>query len=243
LTLPESDRPQASNDALPGAGSAAHRCGNCESMLTGPYCAVCGQHAHASARNLAAVLHDGWHDITHVDGRLWHSLWMLLRTPGRLTLEYFQQRRARYLPPVRLYLVLSLVFFSMGTGSGNRTDGDRPVEKRIAAALADEQDDDDKEVAAAAGKIGNAIDSPLPCQKIQMAGFSALERAVREACVRSSADHGKTFLRDVVPLRGHAPVLRAGKGADNVEIRGHRIGLLRLSIADAARHGSRNGAE
>jgi Protein of unknown function (DUF3667) len=198
LILSETKRARAPDDVLPGTGSAAHRCGNCESMLTGPYCAVCGQHAHASARNLAAVLHDGWHDLTHVDGRLWHSLWVLLRTPGRLTAEYFQERRARYLPPVRLYLVLSLVFFTMGLGSVQRTDGGPSTEKSLAAALTDDQDGDDKEVAAALGKVGKAIDSPLPCEGIQIAGFRSLERAAREACLRNVADHGKTFLKALV---------------------------------------------
>jgi hypothetical protein len=88
------------------------QCGNCEAVLTGPFCAQCGQHAHASARNLAAVVHDGWHDLTHVDGRLWNTLRLLMLRPGQLTVDFFADRRARYLPPVRLYLVLSVVFFS-----------------------------------------------------------------------------------------------------------------------------------
>ena len=86
-------------------------CGNCNATLVGPFCAQCGQHAHAGARNLGAVLHDGWHDFTHLDGRLWTTLWYLLARPGKLTVDYFADRRARYLPPVRLYLVLSLAFF------------------------------------------------------------------------------------------------------------------------------------
>jgi len=35
----------------------------------------------------------------------------LLRSPGRLTHEYLQGRRARFMPPFRMYLVLSLLFF------------------------------------------------------------------------------------------------------------------------------------
>jgi len=86
-------------------------CANCDAPLTGPYCAQCGQHAHESARSLAALWHDGWHVLTHLDGRLWATLHALLFRPGQLTREYFAERRARYLPPVRLYLVLSVVFF------------------------------------------------------------------------------------------------------------------------------------
>jgi hypothetical protein len=89
-------------------------CGNCGAALTGPYCAHCGQHAHDSARTMAALLHDGWHVLTHVDGRFWRSMHYLLLRPGRLTQEYFAEHRARYLPPVRLYLVLSALFFAFG---------------------------------------------------------------------------------------------------------------------------------
>jgi hypothetical protein len=89
-------------------------CSNCGAALTGPYCAACGQHAHGSARSVAVLLHDAWHVMTHIDGRFWLTMYMLLLQPGRLTQEYFAERRARYLPPVRLYLVISLVFFALG---------------------------------------------------------------------------------------------------------------------------------
>jgi hypothetical protein len=90
-------------------------CRNCDAPLTGPYCARCGQHAHESARSLGALFHDAWHVITHVDGRFWSTLWLLLVRPGQLTLEYFAERRARYVPPVRLYLVISIVFFGLAS--------------------------------------------------------------------------------------------------------------------------------
>jgi hypothetical protein len=42
---------------------------------------------------------------------VWRTLWALLAKPGLLTCEFLGGRRARYLPPVRLYLVLSVIFF------------------------------------------------------------------------------------------------------------------------------------
>jgi hypothetical protein len=95
------------------------QCANCGALLTGPYCAACGQHAHESARGISVLLHDAWHLMTHVDGRFWRTMQMLLLRPGYLTQEYFAERRARYLPPVRLYLVLSVLFFTFAfVGSG-----------------------------------------------------------------------------------------------------------------------------
>ncbi|HTY51299.1 MAG TPA: DUF3667 domain-containing protein [Steroidobacteraceae bacterium] len=91
------------------------RCLNCEAPLTGPYCAQCGQHAHHSARSLAALFEDAWHLITHMEGRFWGTLRPLLLRPGFLTLEYFAEHRARYMPPFRLYFVISLIFFGLST--------------------------------------------------------------------------------------------------------------------------------
>jgi hypothetical protein len=91
-------------------------CANCGALLTGPYCAVCGQHAHESARSVSVLFHDAWHVVTHVDSRFWQTMYTLLLRPGRLTQEYFAERRARYLPPVRVYLVLSVLFFALGAG-------------------------------------------------------------------------------------------------------------------------------
>ncbi len=90
-------------------------CRNCSAVLTGPYCAQCGQHAHESAKSLHALLHDAWHLFTHLDGRVWGTLRLLLLKPGRLTGEYFADHRAGYVPPFRLYFVISVAFFALAS--------------------------------------------------------------------------------------------------------------------------------
>ena len=151
-------------------------CRNCEAPLTGPYCAQCGQHAHESARNLAAVVHNAWHDLTHVDGRLWPTLYLLLLRPGRLTVDYFQEKRARYLPPVRLYLVLSLAFFTV-----NALQSPHAERAQVApvTAAADEAGDD-------AGTVRD-LDLKLdaPCEHIDIAGIGWLTTRARAACERA----------------------------------------------------------
>jgi hypothetical protein len=82
-------------------------------LLTGPYCARCGQSAHESARSMHALFHDGWHSLTHLDGRLGRTLWWLLIKPGEVSRQFVANRRASFLPPFRLYLVVSLLFFGM----------------------------------------------------------------------------------------------------------------------------------
>jgi Protein of unknown function (DUF3667) len=88
-------------------------CGNCAAPLTGPYCAQCGQSAHESARSMHSLFHDGWHSVTHLDGRFWRTIWLLLVKPGEVSRQFVANRRARFLPPFRLYLVISLLFFAL----------------------------------------------------------------------------------------------------------------------------------
>jgi hypothetical protein len=94
-------------------------CANCGARLNGPFCGQCGQHARESARSVGTLFHDAWHVLTHVDGRFWQTLRRLAFSPGTLTSEYFRERRARYIPPFRLYLVLSLVFFGLASLTSN----------------------------------------------------------------------------------------------------------------------------
>ena len=97
--------------AQPCANSTTF-CANCGAALAGKYCSECGQRHHEQP------VHHFWHfvreateDLTHADSRLWQTLIALLFRPGFLTREFLEGRRARYLPPVRLYLVVSLIFF------------------------------------------------------------------------------------------------------------------------------------
>jgi Protein of unknown function (DUF3667) len=159
--------------------TGAKHCGNCAAPLYGPYCAQCGQPAHASARSLSAVLHDAWHVLTHLDGRFWHTLGALLFRPGFLTSEYFHERRARYLPPVRLYLVVSLLFFALAS---LRPVGTAPGGE---ASRSEEQ-----------APTGQTLPEELPRQSqcdVRL-GLKALDRALAQACERAQSDGGASLL-------------------------------------------------
>jgi hypothetical protein len=60
-----------------------------------------------------SLFHDGWHSLTHLDGRLWRTLWLLLAKPGEVSRQFVANRRASFLPPFRLYLIVSLLFFGL----------------------------------------------------------------------------------------------------------------------------------
>jgi hypothetical protein len=57
------------------------------------------------------LLREAFGDLLELDSRLWRTLLPLLIRPGQLTRDYLEGRRARYMPPFRTYLVLSVIFF------------------------------------------------------------------------------------------------------------------------------------
>ncbi|MGI9237950.1 MAG: DUF4286 family protein [Woeseiaceae bacterium] len=94
---------------LPEAGSPD--CLNCGTRLTGQYCGLCGQKARTRLISLWELISDAFGDLLEIDSRLWRTLIPLFLRPGQLTRDYLEGRRARYMPPFRTYLVLSLIFF------------------------------------------------------------------------------------------------------------------------------------
>lgn len=95
------------------AHAPAENCPNCEAVVSGHFCANCGQEAilhHASTREF---LHEFIGHYVALEGKLWGTVMRLLFRPGALTLEYIRGRRVRFVQPLRLYLTLSLVFFAL----------------------------------------------------------------------------------------------------------------------------------
>ncbi len=86
-------------------------CLNCGTRLRGQYCGHCGQRARSRLISLWGLLKEAFGDLLEIDSRLWRTLGPLLGKPGQLTRDYLEGRRARYMPPFRTYLVLSVVFF------------------------------------------------------------------------------------------------------------------------------------
>ena len=169
-------------------------CGNCGATLMGPYCFDCGQHRHESARSVSALFEDAWHVATHVDGRFWQTLYILLFKPGKLTKEYFAERRARYLPPVRLYLVLSVLFFAFGLAGTPKINRAPPsVTPPSAAAPSNGLSDGAiDQMPKAKKKSRGAIFDIANCDDIH-APFTWLQDSLRQSCVRNKDDHGASI--------------------------------------------------
>ena len=90
---------------------ASPNCLNCGARLRGQYCGTCGQRSRSRLISLWELVSDAFGDLLEIDSRLWQTLIPLMVRPGRLTYDYLQGKRARFMPPFRMYLVLSLLFF------------------------------------------------------------------------------------------------------------------------------------
>ena len=123
-------------------------CLNCGAHLRGQYCGNCGQRARSRLISLWELVRDAFGDLFELDSRLWQTLVPLVIRPGQLTYDYLQGRRARYMPPFRMYLVLSLLFFLVAFFNPRETFGifyepqtleeADDEERREAAEVADE---------------------------------------------------------------------------------------------------------
>ena len=94
------------------------RCLNCGEALHGAFCGACGQRSVPANPTVLELAGDAWQELSGYDGRIAATFRGLLH-PGRLTLEYLQGRRARYLSPVRLYLTVSVVYFVVAAAAPN----------------------------------------------------------------------------------------------------------------------------
>lgn len=92
------------------AGLMEH-CRNCNEPLSGEYCYRCGQREHGDDIRLRDLAGEALEELGQLDGRIWRTLIGLVIHPGRVTVDYLAGHRARYIPPLRLYLVVSFLVF------------------------------------------------------------------------------------------------------------------------------------
>ena len=105
-------------ETLPIAAMAKNRrkftqCPNCGYTFeeVNNYCPNCGQENHdlnVPVKHLVAEFFEG---TLHFDTKVWHTLKYLILKPGLLTEKFNVGQRASYVPPFRLYVFISLIFF------------------------------------------------------------------------------------------------------------------------------------
>jgi hypothetical protein len=171
-----SQQPMADPRDAPAAEPA--HCKNCDAMLLGRFCVNCSQAADIHVPTTHELAHELMEGLTHSDSRLWRTLTSLWLKPGQLTQEFVTGRRLAYLPPFRLYLVLSVLFFFLASWSNSG--------RNIAVI--------DPAAASPTSKITG-------CDGIEFEGlaqFPDLNRRVQRVCKQIVSDQGANLLHVVV---------------------------------------------
>jgi hypothetical protein len=118
----------AASPPVPSLG----QCENCGTPLYGKYCYACGQPTNGLVRHFGSVLSDIADSVLNIDERVFKTLLPLYLRPGKLTLDYFAGKRARYVTPFRLVFFLAIVAF-FSTQITVRA-GFTPVNKAVAVS-------------------------------------------------------------------------------------------------------------
>ncbi|HEU0223914.1 MAG TPA: DUF4286 family protein [Steroidobacteraceae bacterium] len=187
------------HDLVP-ASRAPVTCLDCGAPVPGAHCARCGQAADVHVLSMKEVAGDVTHSLLHLDSRVWRTLRLLLRRPGELTREFVAGRHQRYLPPFRLYLAISILFFALnallpGTDIVKLNDSGRESRASIAVMAPEEL----RRELAAEGILpaddGQAGSDTRRCQ-VEFSdnpAFDDIERSLTNACRKILADDGKRF--------------------------------------------------
>lgn len=104
----------ASVGGLSAGGTAdlsGQPCRNCGTPVSDRHCPQCGQLAASFHRPFISLVGESISDSFALDGRIARTLPTLLFKPGRLSRQYSEGKRARYVPPFRLFLLSSLIFY------------------------------------------------------------------------------------------------------------------------------------
>jgi hypothetical protein len=155
-------------------------CLNCGTVLAGPYCSRCGQHAHVH-RTLSAFFHDLVHGVLHFEGKIWRTLPLLAWRPGELTRRYIDGQRASFVSPIALFLFCVFLMFAVmgltgsmfGEGIGNARQGleqELRADQRRLARL-----EERRREAVKSGAPTARIDGKLKSTKEEIAAIHAVQ--------------------------------------------------------------------
>jgi hypothetical protein len=181
------------------AGKAGHGdCANCGAHLTGPFCHSCGQRDHVH-RSLLHLGEEFLHGLLHFDTKSWRTLPLLVIQPGRLTRNYIDGKRARYVSPLALFLfMVFLMFFSVSSLSHMGHSGDHKA-KEVGGSIA-------RDIARAKSALAGA-EQGLAAAKASGHGVEAAQEAV---------DAARESVEDAEAAQAMGAGLRGDEGFDKV---------------------------
>ena len=188
-------------------------CLNCGTHLRGQYCGHCGQRSRSRLIKLWELISEAFGDLFELDSRLWNTVVPLVIRPGRLTHDYLQGRRARFMPPFRMYLVLSLLFFVVAFFDPREelsllfepaAEAEVAAETEPEAEAETEAEDEGGIVVAFNDNEGSEIDEDCDIEASDLEGLPDFfarrltPERIQRVCEHIIADEGKSLTEKVV---------------------------------------------
>ena len=132
-TVDEGGAESPGTSGLPAASPAppdrpAPACLNCGAGRVGAYCHVCGQGDVDPDAPVSALVREGVQDALSWDHRVVRTLRVLVAEPGALAEAWAAGRRASFVAPLRLFLLVGAVLIALGVAHDRVADwvvGDR----------------------------------------------------------------------------------------------------------------------
>jgi hypothetical protein len=192
-------------------------CSDCGAPVTGKYCSECGQPTHVH-RSLLHLGEEMLHGVLHFDARIWRTLPLLAINPGRLTREWVQGKRTRYVSPLALFLFSVFLMFFVFSFSG-------ALEPKIVTPLPDRITEARTELDTARSELREAeaaaAASPASQAAAQALGVTRRQVEERELRLARLTEAGAAAARPdgLEPGSWQAEMADAVK-ADRVQVKG-----------------------
>ena len=104
--------PQDSTSKIIETSQHQHTCKSCSNIFTGEYCNLCGEKVLLpSDRSFRKFLSNILISITFADSKFIKTLWLMIKDPGFVALQFSEGRRVKYLNPLSVFFLLNLVYF------------------------------------------------------------------------------------------------------------------------------------
>ncbi|MCI5043923.1 MAG: DUF3667 domain-containing protein [Aquisalinus sp.] len=101
------DRKKGRDSTLPST------CFACGAEVVGPFCYNCGQKNDDCRRNILSLAGETLTGVFSIDSKFFRTLGTMVARPGHYVREYGDGKRSVFTPPIRFFLVISFVFFSV----------------------------------------------------------------------------------------------------------------------------------
>jgi len=75
------------------------------------FCSYCGQKNITNKLSLSSFINSLFEGFLSYDSRFWKTFLLLLTKPGKVSKEYVEGKRVRFVNPFQLYLNVSIIFF------------------------------------------------------------------------------------------------------------------------------------